>query len=109
MERERVYRVVVAHNLVSAVESIEVPAPSGISRENLEVTLQLATNFRAQGCIDGEYLFTSVHQAKDFAMVALDFVKKLTEKSEQGLAAHNFYSEPDWRNPSAGGQQKVQH
>jgi len=109
MERERVYRVVVEHNLVSAVEGIEVPAPSGISGENLEVTLQLASNFRAQGCIDGEYLFTSVHQAKDFAMVALDFVKKLAEKSEQGLASHNFYSEPDWRNPSAGGQQKVQH
>jgi hypothetical protein len=109
MERERVFRVVVRHNLVIAVESIEVAAPSGISGENLDVTLQLASNYRENGCIDGEYLFTSIHQAKDFALVALDFVKRLMEKSEQGLNAHNFYSEPDWHNPSAGKPQKVQH
>ncbi len=113
MERERVYRVVVCNNLVTAVESIEVAAPSGISGENLEVTLQLAGNYRGNGSVDGEYLFTSIHQAKDFALVALDFVKRLMEKSEQGLNAHNFYSEPNWHNPSAGPsadtREKVKH
>ena len=109
MTGDRTYKVTVRHNLVGSVEQIEVEAGADIPQDNLEVTLQLAENFRRNGSIDGDYLFASVHRAKDFALVALDFIKRLTEKSEQGLAQHNFYAEPDWRNPSLAGKQKLQH
>ena len=103
------YQVVVRHNLVTAVESIQLDRANDIIADNLQVTLKLAENYRQNGCIDGEYVFSSTHRAKDFALVALDFIKKLMEKSEQGLEAHNFYSEPDWVNPSAAKQQGSQH
>ena len=103
------YQVVVRHNLVTAVESIQLDRANNMIADNLQVTLKLAENYRQNGCIDGEYVFSSIHRAKDFALVALDFIKKLMEKSEQGLEAHNFYSEPDWINPSAAKQQELQH
>jgi len=103
------YRVTVRHNLVLGVESIDAMSDQELPTDNLEVTLTLAQNYRQNGCIDGEYLFSSVHQAKDFALVALDFVKKLTEKSEHVLSEHNFYAEPDWRNSLVGIQEKMQH
>ena len=101
MSRKYAYQVVVRHNLVTAVESIQLDRANDMIADNLQVTLKLAENYRQNGCIDGEYVFSSTHRAKDFALVALDFIKKLMEKSEQGLEAHNFYSEPDWINPSA--------
>ena len=94
------YRVLVIRNLVTAVDVIKGKDADGVSSENLEVALQLAKNYRHTGTIDGEYFFSSVHRAKDFAALALDFVKKLIEKSEQNLNTHNFYSEPSWHNPS---------
>ena len=103
------YRVAIRHNLVLGVESIDLAGGAELPADNLEVTLKLAENYRKNGCIDGEYLFSSINRAKDFALVALDFVKRLMEKSEQGLSAHNFYTEPDWLNPSVGRQDKVQH
>ncbi len=109
MTARRAYNVVVRHNLVVAVESVEVPLDTEVAEDNLSATLKLAENFRGRGSIDGDYLFAGIHKAKDFALVALDFVKKLAEKSEQGLSAHNFYDEPSWSNPSAGEKQKLQH
>lgn len=103
------YRVVIRHNLVIAVENVELSEGDEVPEDNLEVTLALAQNYRQHGSIDGEYLFSSVHRAKDFALVALDFVKKLMEKSEQGLEGHNFYSQPAWHNPSAADLKKLQH
>jgi len=109
MAAKRAYKVVVCNNLIAAIESLEVAPETEVAEDNLSASLQLAQNFRRQNAIDGEYLFASIHKAKDFALVALDFVKKLTEKSEQGLAAHNFYDQPTWRNPSLEGKQKLQH
>lgn len=103
------YRVVIRHNLVITVENVELSDGDQVAQDNLEVTLELARNYRQHGSIDGEYLFSSVHRAKDFALVALDFVKKLMEKSEQGLAEHNFYGDPAWHNPSAANLKKLQH
>ena len=94
------YKVVIRHNLVVAVQSIEVLGKIGGITENLHAAVQLAENYRKGGCIDGEYLFPSVHRAKDFAIVALDFIKKLVEKSDQRLSTHNFYAEADWVNTS---------
>jgi hypothetical protein len=109
MASKRAYKVVVCHNLVAAVESVEVAPETEVAEDNLVVTLKLAENFRRNGNIDGEYLFAGINKAKDFALVALDFVKKLAEKSEQGLAQHNFFGEPTWTNPSLAAKQKMQH
>ena len=104
-----VYRVLVSQNLVTAVDLIEGKDVDGIATENLEVALKLAENYRETGTIDGEYFFSGIHRAKDFSLLALDFVKKLMEKSEQNLKAHNFYSQPNWYNPSVKRQQDLQH
>jgi len=109
MTAKRAYKVIVRNNLIAAIESLDVPPDTDLAEDNLSASLQLAENFRAQNAIDGEYLFASIHKAKDFALVALDFVQKLAEKSEQSLASHNFYEEPMWRNPSLAGKQKLQH
>ena len=95
-----VYRVVVSQNLVTVVDIVEGKGVEGIATENLEVALKLAENYRKTNTIDGEYFFSGIHRAKDFSLLALDFVKKLMDKSEQNLKAHNFYSQPNWYNPS---------
>lgn len=95
-----VYRVVVSQNLVTVVDIVEGKDVEGIATENLEVALKLAENYRKTNTIDGEYFFSGIHRAKDFSLLALDFVKKLMDKSEQNLKAHNFYSQPNWYNPS---------
>ena len=95
-----VYRVVVRQNLVTVVDIVEGKDVEGIATENLEVALKLAENYRKTNSIDGEYFFSGIHRAKDFSLLALDFIKKLMDKSEQNLKAHNFYSQPNWYNPS---------
>ena len=94
------YKVVIRHNLVVAVQSVEVLGKMEEITESLHAAVQLAENFRKDGCIDGDYVFPSVHRAKDFAIVALDFFKKLIEKSEERLSTHNFYADSDWFNTS---------
>ena len=95
-----VYRVVVSQNLVTVVDIVEGKDVEGIATENLKVALKLAENYRKTSTIDGECFFSGIHRAKDFSLLALDFVKKLMDKSEQNLKAHNFYSQPNWYNPS---------
>ena len=102
MDGGGVYRVLVSQNLVTAVDLIEGKNVDGIASENLEVALKLAENYRKKGTIDGEYFFSGIHRAKDFSLLALDFIKKLMEKSERNLKAHNFYSQPNWYNPLVG-------
>ncbi len=109
MDGGGVYRVSISQNLVKSVDLIEGKSADGVASENLEVTLTLAENYRKTGAIDGEYFFSGIHRAKDFSLLALDFVKKLMEKSEQNLKAHNFYSQPNWYNPSVERQQNLQH
>ena len=102
MNSGSVYRVLVNQNLVMSLDFVESENIDQISNENLEVAKKLADNYREKSTIDGEYFFPSIHSAKNFALLALDFVKKLMEKSEVNLNAHNFYSEPNWYNPSVG-------
>ena len=109
MPTKRAYKVAIHYNLVAAVESVEVAPETEVAEDNLTVTLKLAENFRLNGNIDGDYLFAGINKAKDFALVALDFVKKLTEKSELGLSQHNFFAEATWSNPSLAGKQKMKH
>lgn len=77
------------------IESVPDGDPN---EDNLAAGTQLAKNHQKNGCIDGIYDFPSIHIAKDFANLSLDFTKKRVEKSITDLNAHNFFSEPVWTN-----------
>lgn len=94
------YRVSIRNNLVFRIERVADGRPAD---DNLTAGTLLAMNHQRAGCIDGDYDFTSIHTAKDFAVLSLDFVEKLAIKCRQDLEAYNFYSEPAWQNALAGG------
>jgi len=94
------YRVVIRHNLVIRLEKVPDGRPGD---DNLAAGTRLAMNHQKNGCIDGNYDFSSMHTAKDFAVLSLDFVRKLAEKNQANLEGHNFYEEPTWINPLASG------
>ena len=96
------YRVTVRQNLVIRIAKIVDGMPV---TDNLSAGTQLAINHKTNGCIDGEYDFSSIHSAKDFAILSLDFVKRLAARNLEDLQAHNFYAEPTWENPLATGCQ----
>jgi len=96
---ERIYRVAVRGNLVTRMEPYAPSEGDVVYDTKLEIGTQLATNHRNNKSIDGDYLFSSVHVAKDFAVLSLDFVQKLTEKSLEILKGHNFHADPAWSNP----------
>jgi len=102
-EQLEAYRVVIHHNLVVSVEKVPDGAPSN---DNLTAGTRLAMNHQKNGCIDGIYDFSSIHTAKDFAVLSLDFVRKLAEKNLEFLELHNFYAEPSWTNPLLGQPEK---
>ena len=93
-------RVVIRHTLGVSVAQVADGEPGD---DNLAAGTRLAMNHQKNGCIDGEYDFTSIHTAKDFAVLSLDFVKKLAEKNLEDISSHNFYAEPDWLNPLVQG------
>jgi hypothetical protein len=99
MSSRDAYRVTIHSNIVVDVEPVRLDEALLENESNLEVGSQLARNNQENGCIDGEYLFGSLDDAKDFAVLSLDFVRLLVEKSLGGLKANNFYANPFWRNP----------
>ena len=56
-------------------------------RSNLEVTSELARNHQRHGCIDGCYRFDEPERARSFAVLALDFVKRMLEKRIEQIEA----------------------
>lgn len=94
-DRREAYRVTIRHNLVVGVAKVDDGDPG---EDNLAAGTRLAMNHQRHGCIDGEYDFSSIHTAKDFAVLSLDFTRKLADKSLAELEAHNFYAEPAWLN-----------
>ncbi len=71
---------------------IEVP------ETKLGVRTQLARNHQANGCLDGDYYFDDVDTARYFAILSLDFIKKLIEMTIETLEADKLDSDADWRN-----------
>ena len=96
------YKVVIKHNIVCAIQRIDDPSPGDVPQSKLEVSAQLATNNQINGCIDGDYYFQDATLAKNFAVLALDFVKRLTEKTLEQIENRHFGGEFDWRNPHQG-------
>ena len=96
------YRVTIRQNLVIRISKVADGSPG---TDNLSAGTRLAMNHQSNGCIDGEYDFSSIHIAKDFALLSLDFVKRLASRSLEDLQTHNFYAEPTWENSLATGRQ----
>ena len=97
-----VFRVTIRQNLVIRIGKVAKGTPGP---DNLSVGSRLAMNHKMNGCIDGEYDFSSIHTAKDFAVLSLDFITRLTSRSLEDLEAHNFYAKPIWENVLAEGRQ----
>ena len=74
------YVVVVLHNLVSRVARTGDVTPGRIARSPLEVSTQLAENYRARGTIDGSYYFDDLPQARVFATLCLEFTRALADR-----------------------------
>jgi hypothetical protein len=96
------YKVIIKHNIVCAIQRIDEPSGADVPQSKLEVSAQLATNNQINGCIDGDYYFEDARLAKNFAVLALDFVKRLTEKTLEKIEGRDFGGELDWRNPHQG-------
>ena len=75
-----VFEVIVRHNVVQAIRRVPRVRDMHIPASNLEVTSELARNHRLHGCIDGCYRFDEPERARSFAVLALDFVKRMLEQ-----------------------------
>ena len=75
-----IYVVVVKNNVVCAIERSTGKPSEPIPKTPLEVSTQLATNNRLNGCIDGRYYFDDTQRARIFASLCLEFTKALVEK-----------------------------
>ena len=74
------FTVVVAHNVVQAIEPSEAPPGEPVAATPLEAGTELATNYRVRGCIDGRYHFDDAARARTFASLCLEFTRALVDK-----------------------------
>ena len=79
-EGDTIFDVIVRHNAVQAIRRVPRTPDVHVPGSNLEVTSELARNHRLHGCIDGCYRFDDPERARSFAVLALDFVKRMLEK-----------------------------
>lgn len=96
MSGKPLYHVLVKHNIVCAIERIEDGDDSKVPQTKLEVSTQLAKNNLENGCIDGDYYFDDANLAKNFALLSLDFVKRLIDKTVEKIEDRSFNGEFDW-------------
>ena len=84
---DTVFEVVVRHNAVQAIRRVPRAPDIHVPESNLEVTSELARNHQRNGCIDGCYRFDEPERARSFAVLALDFVKRMLEKRVEQIEA----------------------
>ena len=84
---DTVFEVVVRHNAVEAIRRVPRAPDMRVPASNLEVTSDLARNHQRHGCIDGCYRFGEFERARSFAVLALDFVKRMLEKRIEQIEA----------------------
>ena len=80
-----VFEVIVRHNAVQAIRRVPRVPDMHVPESNLEVTSELARNHQRHGCIDGCYRFDEPERARSFAVLALDFVKRMLEKRTEQI------------------------
>ena len=86
-DRDTVFEVVVRHNAVQAIRSVPRAPDMHVPGSNLEVTSEFARNHQRHGCVDGCYRFDEPERARSFAVLALDFVKRMLEKRIEEIEA----------------------
>jgi hypothetical protein len=101
-----VYIVHVDGNLVVSIERSAGRPEQRAPRTPLEVGTQLATNFRATGRLDGDYLFADAEAARSFASLCLQFMKNLVEQRTRvvnalpvGFSSYTAEPQPQGRGP----------
>ena len=94
-----VYRVIVTDNLVCAIERIGASDEIEVARDELDVSSQLSRNNLENGRLDGAYYFDDPEQARQFATLCLDFVKRLAERTIETLDSGDFTGELPCTNP----------
>jgi hypothetical protein len=82
---EATYRVIVTDNIVCAIEPVGDRTGIEIPRTQLGVSTQLSANYQDNGRLDGVYYFADRKRARAFAILCLDFTKKLAEKLMERL------------------------
>ncbi len=97
----KLYRVVVRNNMVREIEALPYRDDIEIPNSPLEVSSQLAQNNLKNGCLDGDYYFDDSESARQFAILSLDFMKRMVEKSLD--AVYGAAISPDgWTNTNGG-------
>ena len=86
-EDDRVFEVIVRHNAVQAIRRVSRTPDMHVPGSNLEITSELARNHQRHGCIDGCYRFDEPERARSFAVLALDFVKRMLEQRIEQIEA----------------------
>ena len=84
---DTVFEVVVRHDAVQAIRRMPRAPGMHVPGSNLEVTSELARNHQRYGCIDGCYRFDEFERARSFAVLALDFVKRVLEQRIEQIEA----------------------
>ncbi len=84
---EVVFEVTIVANLVVSIRRAERSADMHIPESRLAVSTELARNHQKNGCIDGCYRFEDPEQARSFALLALDFVKRTIDKRSEQVEA----------------------
>lgn len=80
MSADVVYEVRIEHNVVCSIQRVARMPDMHVPASPLEVSSELARNHQRTGCIDGCYRFDDAERARSFALIALDFVKRLIER-----------------------------
>lgn len=93
------YRVVVRHNLVFEIQSVNSTDSGKIEDDPLEVSTQLARNNQVNGRLDGEYDFETFEAARYFATLCTEFLEKLCQRSSQALEELERPKSGPWKNP----------
>ena len=84
---DAVFEVIVRHNAVHAIRRVPRAPSMHVPDSNLEVTSELARNHQRHGCIDGCYRFDEPERARSFAVLALDFVRRMLEQRIEQIEA----------------------
>lgn len=102
MTAEPLYRVVVTDNLVCAMEKVAHRDGVAVAHTNLEAGTQLSENNLRNGRLDGAYYFADAQIAREFALLCLDFVKRMTEQNIERIEDGEFSGLFECANPHHG-------
>lgn len=93
------YCVVVRNNIVVAIETLAAAPDTEVAASPLDASTRLAANHRENGCLDGAYYFAEAETARRFAVLGLDFTRRVAERSIEHLNGAHI-GDDGWRNPS---------